>query len=152
MKENTKKKILLVILCTVTLLVLFAAIRLNSNRKNSILSSSLIGGYLSEIKYEEIITHVKEQPNTVVYVSNSSDEKSINFEKTFKKVVKKYNLENEIIYININGVTIIDPLYQNAPELVFYKNGEMSDLIDCTTMKSTSDIIEKLKERSVIND
>lgn len=152
MKEKTKKKILLVLLCAVTLLILFAAIRLNANRKNSMLSSSLIKGYLSEIKYEEIITHVKEQPNTVVYVSDSSDEKSMDFEKKFIKVVKKYNLENEIIYININGVTIVDPLYQNAPELVFYKNGEMSDLIDCTTMKSTSVIIEKLKERSVIND
>lgn len=152
MKERTKKFILLVVICTVTLAVLFIALKLNENRKNDVLSASDIKGYLTEIKYEEISTNVIEQPETVIYVSNSSSDESRNFEKIFKKVIKKYNLENEIIYININNVTIVDPIYQYAPELVFYEDGKISDIIDCTTLKDYKDIIRELKERSVIND
>ncbi len=152
MKERTKKAILLAVICAVTLMVLFVALKLNENRKNDILSTSIIKEYLTEIKYEEISTHVIEQPNTIIYVSNSSDEKSADFEKKFKTVIKKHNLENEIIYININDVTIMDPVYQYAPELVFYQNGEISDIIDCNTIKSSKDITNVLKERGVIGD
>lgn len=152
MKEKTKKKILLIILCMLTLLVLYVTIRLNSNRKHSLLLNSDIKGYLGEIKYEEIESHVKESPNVIIYVSNSSQNESIKFERMFKDIIKKYNLENEVIYININETTIIDPIYQNAPELVFYKDGAINDIIDCSTLKNKKSIINELKERSVIDD
>lgn len=152
MKEKTKKTILLIAICLVTLMVLFIALKLNENRKQELLSTSGMKDYLTEIKYEEIATHVVEQPNTIIYVSNSSDDSLYTFEKEFKTVIKKYNLENEIIYININDSVIVDPIYQNAPELVFYKDGQISDMIDCTTLKSSDEIINVLKERSVISD
>lgn len=152
MKEKTKKTILLIAICLVTLMVLFIALKLNENRKQDLLSTSGMKGYLTEIRYEEIATHVVEQPNTIIYVSNSSDDSLYTFEKEFKTVIKKYNLENEIIYININDSVIVDPIYQNAPELVFYKDGQISDMIDCTTLKSVDEIINVLKERSVISD
>ena len=152
MKEKTKKTILLIAICLVTLMVLFIALKLNENMKQELLSTSGMKNYLTEIRYEEIATHVVEQPNTIIYVSNSSDDSLYTFEKEFKTVIKKYNLENEIIYININDSVIVDPIYQNAPELVFYKDGQISDMIDCTTLKSSYEIINVLKERSVISD
>lgn len=152
MKEKTKKTILLIAICLVTLMVLFIALKLNENMKQELLSTSGMKNYLTEIKYEEIATHVVEQPNTIIYVSNSSDDSLYTFEKEFKTVIKKYNLENQIIYININDSVIVDPIYQNAPELVFYKDGQISDMIDCTTLKSSDEIINVLKERSVISD
>lgn len=152
MREKTKKNILFIVLCFTTLLILFLIIRLNTNRKINMLSNSVIKGYLSEIKYEEIQSYVKEQPNTIIYISNSSEDESIEFEKKLKYVIKTYNLENEIIYININDTTIVDPVYQNAPVLVFYQNGEISDIMDCNILNTKEDIVNKLKERSVIND
>ena len=152
MKEKTKKTILLIAICLITLMVLFIALKLNENMKQELLSTSGMKNYLTEIKYEEIATHVVEQPNAIIYVSNSSDDSLYTFEKEFKTVIKKYNLENEIIYININDSVIVDPIYQNAPELVFYKDGQISDMIDCTTLKSSDEIINVLKERSVISD
>ncbi len=152
MKEYTKRLILLIVICIVTLAVLFVSLKINQNRKNNLLSTSTIGGFLTEIKYEEISTHVIEQPKTIIYVSNSSEDASTEFEENFKEVIKKYNLENEIIYININNTVIADPIYQNAPELVFYQEGEISDIIDCTNLKNKKQIIKELKERSVISD
>lgn len=152
MKEYTKKVILLVVICVVTLAVLVIALKLNEKRQDNLLSSSKIKGYLTEIKYEEIQTHVIEQPSTIIYVSNSSEEETKKFDEIFIPVVKKYNLENEIIYININETTLADPIYQYAPELVFYKDGEISDVIDVSTLKDKNDVVKLLKERSVISD
>ncbi len=152
MKEQTKKIILLIAICIVTIGILVVALKLNVNMKENLLSESKIKGYLTEINYEEISTHVIEQPKSIIYVSNSSDIKSKNFEKIFKTVIKKYNLENDIIYININNKTIVDPIYQNAPELIFYKDGKIYDMIDCSTLSNKDKIIRALKERSVISD
>lgn len=152
MKEKTKKVILLIVICTFTLIALFVALKLSENRRYELLKKSVVSGYLTEIKYEEISTHVIEEPNVIIYVSNSSDEKSINFENNFKKVIKDYNLENEIIYININDVNIVDPIYQNAPQLIFYKDGAVNEIVDCTTLKTSKGIVQFLEERSVISD
>lgn len=152
MKEKTKKLILLIMICVVTLLILFVALKLHENRKSNILSNSSIKNYLSEIKYEEIANHVVENPSAIIYVSNSREKASADFEKKFKEVIKKYNLNNDIIYININETTIVDHFYQYAPELVFYKDGEVNDVLDCTTLKNEKEIIKVLKERGVIGD
>lgn len=152
MKEYTKKVILLVAILVVTIAVLVVALKLHDKKMDDLLSESEIKDYLTEIKYEEIENHIIEQPTSIIYVSNSSEDTTRKFDEIFIPVIKKYNLENEVIYININGVTIMDPVYQNAPELVFYKNGEISDMIDVSTLNNSDDIIDVLKERSVISD
>ena len=152
MKEYTKKVILLVAILVVTIAVLVVALKLHDKKMDDLLSESEIKDYLTEIKYEEIENHIIEQPTSIIYVSNSSEDTTRKFDEIFIPVIKKYNLENEVIYININGVTIMDPVYQNAPELVFYKNGEISDMIYVSTLNNSDDIIDVLKERSVISD
>ncbi len=152
MKEETKRKILLGVICITTLVVLIVALKLNENRKEDELSTSKISNYLTEINYNEISTHVIEEPKAIIYVSNSREDDTKKFDDIFIPVIKEYNLGNEIIYININGTTIADPIYQYAPELVFYKDGKVSDVINLNTLKNKNDIIKLLKERSVIND
>lgn len=152
MKEKNKKIILLITICTLTIVVLIFALKLNEKRLDELSKNSVIHEYLNEIKYEELSTYIIEEPNSIVYVSNSSDEKSKLFEKNFKEVIKKYNLENKIIYININGINTLDPFYQNAPQMIFYKSGAVSDIVDCTTLTTNKKIIKMLDERSVIND
>ena len=152
MNEKTKKIILYVLLCVVTLGILFGAIRLNKNRIDNILSESYIIDYLTEIKYEEIDSYILEQPNAIIYVSNSKEEDSRNFERKFSKLIKKYNLENQIVYININNTNLADINFQNAPVLIFYDNKEVFDMIDCTTLKNEKSISKALEERKIIND
>ena len=152
MKENVKKKILLIIICIFTIAILIVSLKLNENRIKNDLSKSQMNEYLNEINYEEISNYIVEQPSIIIYVSNSSKQYNKKFENLFKPIIKKYNLENDIVYININDTTIVDPIYQNAPELVIYKDGEISDIVDCTTLDSKNSIINLLKERGVIND
>ena len=152
MKEKTKKLILFIALCVLTIFILIVALRINDNRKNNALSSSKISNYLTEVKYENINDYVSEEPVTVIYVSNSSDEKTINFDKLLIPIIRKYNLNSQIVYININNTNIQDPFYQNSPELVYYKDGKIIDLIDASTFNAEKEVIKWLKERSVIVD
>lgn len=64
MKEQTKKMILLIAICTVTIGILVVALKLNQNREENLLSESKIKNYLTEIKYDEISNHVIEQPSS----------------------------------------------------------------------------------------
>ena len=79
MKEYTKKVLLLVVICVATLAVLVVALKLHENKMNNQLSESEIKNYLTEIKYEEIKSHVTEMPDRIIYVTNSSEEESKTF-------------------------------------------------------------------------
>lgn len=152
MKQELKNKILLAIICIFTLFVLFFALRISEKGNDEKLNDSVISKYLSEVKYEGINDFVLEYPNIIIYVSNSKNNESRKFEKKLAKIIKKYNLENEMIYININNLNIVDPIYQNAPQFIFYNNGNVSEIVNCSILNTKADIINILKERSVIYD
>ena len=152
MKEETKRKILLAIICLLTLAILVVAIKINENRVNNELSVSKIDSDLTEIIYDDISNYVAENPSAIIYVSDSSSDISRNFEKLFIPIVKKYNLENKIIYININNLDMEDPFYQVAPEFILYKNTDVKEAVDLSNIKTQEELINILKERSVIGD
>ena len=152
MKEKTKKLILYILLCVVTLTAIYSAIKLNENKNYNDNKKSYISNTLLEIKYEDLNNYLMETTNSIIYVSNSSSEDSLKFEKLFYKVIEEYELENNIVFININDTNIVDPLYQNAPQILFYKSNEVIDMIDCNTLKNKKSIIKAFKERSVIDD
>ena len=152
MKDKTKKLILFIALCVVTLLILFFALKINNNRLNEMDKQSLISEYLTEVKYDDINEYIQENPSSIVYISNSSEESSKEFEDTFKKVIKDYNLENDIVYINIYELDVKDPFYRKAPVILFYKDGSVSDVISCDALETYKDIIKIFKERGVIGD
>ena len=152
MNQKTRNIILFIMLCLATFFINFMVIKLNQKRLNNILSQSDIKNYLAEITYEGISNKVIEEPNSVIYVSNSSLDESLKFEKIFIPLIKKYNLENYITYININELSITDPFYQNAPELIFYSQSSVSDVIDCNVIKSKKQLEKELRQRGIIND
>lgn len=152
MKEKNKKLILYIIICFLTIFSLYICLKINKNRIIEETLSSSIKDYLTEIKYEEISNHITENPNEIIYISNSSEKSSLEFEENLIPIIKRYNLENTMIFININNTNLQDPFYQNAPQLIFYKNNEVSDLIDCSILKDKKQILAVLKERGYIND
>jgi len=152
MKQKTKNLILYIFMCVLIITSSYVLIRLNYNKKSELLQTSYIKKYLSEVKYDDIKANLIENPSLIIYVSNSGDKKSEKFEKKFSKVIKKYNLENDVYFININNLNIKDSFYVNAPELLFYQNKEVSDIIDCTLLKNGKEIVKVFRERGIIND
>ena len=150
MKDKTRNTILYVIICIITLLLLVVILKLNRDRINENLSRINISDYLSGIQYDEISNYVTEQPRVVLYVTNGNNNES--FDRILIKAVKKYNLENEILYIDINNQNINNPIFENYPEFVIYKDGKITDIIDCRLYDNSNEIIKSLTERGIIND
>ena len=66
MKEKTRKLILYIIICLLTLFSLVVVLKLNQNRINENLSKLSISDYLSGINYDEIPNYITEQPRIIM--------------------------------------------------------------------------------------
>ena len=64
----------------------------------------VIRGVISEITNEELDHYLMENPTIVIYMCTSSDMLCRNFEKDFKKLIEKENLQEEIIYLNLSDI------------------------------------------------
>ena len=64
----------------------------------------VIRGTLSEITTEEIEHYLLENPTTTIYMCTSSDDNCRNYEKNLIKISKKMNLQEYIVYLNLNEV------------------------------------------------
>ena len=64
----------------------------------------VIRGVLAEITSEELEHYLLENPTIVIYMCTSSDMLCRNFEKDFKKLIEKENLQEEIVYLNLSDI------------------------------------------------
>lgn len=104
--NNTKVKnyliLFLLVVVTVTLtLYLCDCYRVYSDNQKEI---PVIRGTLSEITYEELDHYIMENPNSTIYMCTASSQNCRNFENDFIKLIKKKDLQDDIIYLNLSGV------------------------------------------------
>jgi len=111
----------------------------------------VIRGTLSEITYEDLDHYVVDVPSVIVYICTSYDDNCRNFEKNFKKYVKKNDLNDSIVYLNITNIDkqqfINDfnnkynykgKLTGNYPAFVSFKDGKINSVLQATDNKNLS--------------
>ena len=111
----------------------------------------VIRGTLSEITYEDLDHYVVDVPSIIVYICTSYDDNCRNFEKNFKKYVKKNDLNDSIVYLNITNIDrqqfINDfnnkynykgKLTGNYPAFVSFKDGKINSVLQATDNKNLS--------------
>ena len=64
----------------------------------------VIRGVVSELTNEELEHYLLENPTTVLYMCTASDMLCRNFEKDFKKLIEKDNLQEKIVYLNLSDI------------------------------------------------
>ena len=64
----------------------------------------VIRGTLSEILPDELEHYVMENPTTVIYMCTASDSVCRDYEKDFKKLIEKEDLQESIIYLNLTNI------------------------------------------------
>ena len=62
------------------------------------------GTLVSEITEVDLEPFLIENPNIVIYACTASSDKCKSFEKDFKKIINKYSLQEEIVYLNLSNV------------------------------------------------
>lgn len=110
-------------------------------------NDNILNGFIKEIKTQEIDNYIIENPNFIIYLGyKNNDNKS--FEKKFKKLVTKYDLQKNIVFIDIsqfNDETFnkfckkyADKLLEKDSSLIIVDNQKVIDVLDIT--KGNNDI------------
>ena len=102
----------------------------------------VIRGVISEITTEDFDHYILENQSALVYICTASDMNCRNFEKDFIKFIKRDNLQDEIIYLNVSNLDadkfVEDfnkkynyriPLTKNYPALIMFENGKICGIL-----------------------
>lgn len=131
-------------------------------------NNSVIAGVISKIEVESLPSYLLDNPTTIIYIASSNDQEVKDFEKKFKKYIIDENLNYEIIYLDVNGLTsdyIDESLLKYSssslkkmkkiitPNLIYFENGEISDILYVkeNTIKK-SDVVKFLERNNVVED
>lgn len=118
-------------------------------------NNSIMSEYLSELKSEEINSFIIDNPDIVIYYASAKDTTIKTFEKEFKKLMEKYEIKDEVVYIDsskqenadfiskLNAVSDKKMKEINIPNLIYINEGKLGRVL------YTSE--EKINKRDVQN-
>ena len=167
MKEKSSKKIknyiILVLLFVASMgLVLYCCelYKVNEAEKKK---TPIINGMLSEIYSGDLEHFILDNPTTIVYLCAANDDQCSTFERSFKKLLKKKNYEEQVVYLNLTDVDQDEfveefnnkynyktKLTTNYPAFIVFEDGKVKSVLQGKEDKPLS--IEKVKQFLEIND
>ena len=71
----------------------------NLNKEDSIMSQFLVS-----VNEKEFENYIMENNNIIIYLASSKDETINNFEKEFKELIIEHDLQNQMIYIDLDNI------------------------------------------------
>jgi hypothetical protein len=105
--------------------------------KQEQLKIPVIRGYLNEINYQELTSYISENPNLVVYACSPSKDDCRNLESKLKREIKKYNLKEKMVYLNLDNDSMNKMntnygsnsiLIDDMPFVAIFKEGKIYDI------------------------
>lgn len=123
----------------------------------------VIRGSLQEIVTDDLEHYLMDNPSVVIYMCTSSDEVCRDFEKSFKKLISKEELNGEIVYLNLSDVdkkTFVDDfnnkyshknkLKDYYPAFVVFEDGKVNSIIQGSEDKKLT--ISRVKQFLELNE
>lgn len=105
----------------------------------------IIRDTLSEIASDELDHYILENPTTVIYMCTAENMVCRNYEKDFKKLVEKENLQESIVYLNLSNLNQTEfvnnfnskypykvSLSSEYPALVVFEDGKIGNVLQGT--------------------
>ena len=117
-----------VILCIIVITTVLAVFYVRSwyiTNKEYYSRNSVIKDVTREINVDEISNYALESPKFMLYVSSGVDADVKDFENNFKKLIKKLEISEDILYLNMDNVN--NDLYSSLSS--FSSNNKISSLI-----------------------
>lgn len=120
-------------------------------------NDNILNGFIKEIKTQEIDNYIIENPNFIIYLGyKNNDNKS--FEKKFKKLVTKYDLQRDIVFIDINQFNDEDfndfcnkyagKLLNKDSSLIIIDNQKVIDVFDITKENSDIELVKMFLKKN----
>lgn len=117
--KKYKNYIVLIFVFAVSIIGCAYALKWHAVYIENQLNKTIITDYIHELKKEEFLNYVSENPNTVIYFGVTSDYNCRRFEDELKDYIVKNNLQETIVYMNVNELvgndfgTKMDNLFNN---------------------------------------
>ncbi|MBQ3021445.1 MAG: hypothetical protein IJD92_04415 [Bacilli bacterium] len=154
-----KNYVILLFMITIIVILTFIIFDLNSKYTSSKLESSYLSGYIPEITLNEVNNVLSEPESEMFILITETNNKDVyNFENGLKKVIKKYDLVNNFIYIdylknnNLNKINLLfDSNIKAVPAIIYLKDGKFVKNIDSSESFLNAGEFEKLLEEYELN-
>ena len=132
-KKNYFYLVVMILIVVILTLCICGIVEKTNNKK---LESSYLKGYINEISLNEL-NNVLSEPSSDLFIliTKVNDENTYKFEKDLKKIINKYDLRDNFIYITYdNNLDEINSRFDSdltkVPAIIYIKNGEYIKGID----------------------
>lgn len=126
-KVPIKNYIFLIVLTILTFFLLYYSVSYYQKRKAYESSRNTRMGFLSEVKEIELQTYILENHDTLIYISDSTDEQYRVFEKQLKTLIIGEDLTKELVYMDMYKVS--NQFFQNLKQDFFSNNFDLKTLV-----------------------
>ena len=103
-KIETKNYIILLVIVAITIFAVFYMRNLYIVSKVYYSDNSVMLDVVKEVDQNELQNYIIENPKIVLYVSDSQNQDTKKFEKTFKNIIVSEGIEDEILYLDANNI------------------------------------------------
>lgn len=158
----SKNHIILGLILIITIVIITYFFKWYSTYQESKLNKNILDEYLQVIRYNELETFLTENKDAVIYVTKLKSQEIRSFEKKFKNIIIKYNLNNRILYLNVtdekNDSFKIESITKNksindVPLLIIYKEGKIYSIYNIKDNNYNINLLTNyLKEEGIIDD
>lgn len=165
-KIETKNYVILLFIIVITALAVFYARSWYITGQEYRDNNSIMTSVVSQISEDEITNCLSENPNAVIYASSLENHDVKTFEKNFKKLINKYNLSEQLLYVNLDvssdsfvetlksfakNPDVSDKVSNTYANLYIFKDGKLDEVLVNVNALGIKQIEKLLKEYGVID-
>lgn len=158
----SKNYIILGLILIITIIITTYFFKWYNTYQESKLNTMILDEYLQVIRYNELEDYLMENKDAIIYISKLRNQEIRTFEKKFKNLIIKYNLNNDILYLNttdeIDSSFNVESITKNnsikdLPLLIIYKDGKIYNIYNIKENNYNINLlINYFKEEGIIND
>lgn len=166
MSKRVENYIKLIIVVVIAVIVTLLVCNIYRNINNNKLNKSYIDKYVNKGNYNDLSSIVMELGDReFIYLSYVGNENIYNYEKDLVKTLKKYDLLDLFVYVDVSSVITTDRTVSDLndklnvitesdivlPAVIYYKDGKARDYIDSSDeIISASKTIQLMEKWEVI--
>lgn len=165
MKKNErvipkKNYFLLLLMMVLVVVITFVIFDINKKYQSRKLEISYLSNYVNEVSMADL-NNILTEPSSELFivVTKTNDEKVYNLEKDIKKVISKYDLRDNVIYIDytdreneINELNkILKSEIKTIPALIYFKDGDYVKTVDSSETFLNSGEFQKILDEYEVN-
>lgn len=166
-KIPTKNYIIVGAIFALSFILIILGAKWYKNYQEYQLTIPVISGHINEVSNNEIDNYLLENNDTIIYVGTSDDSNCRALETDLKDFIKKHNLRDKMVYLNLSKIDNKDYFIKQFnkkyasnkkidqyPAIIIIKGGKILDIASKSNNQKLSidDIEQLLEENEVLGD